>query len=433
MELREIMEELKKRLKPCPRCGIRQMLNEIWIQKKEWGGKFSPENSFYLCASCDEDWRNFVAKKKIKGDFSVFKQAFEEFLKTKPEVRNKTLAILKELGSLRILASIEKVRFESRFRTRAGRLEKIFPFSESSLAKSYPEFKNWREFLLLPVAEQIKQRRALDKEILRHLENVPIWKFYLKHIPGIGPGIASYLIGILGSGEGWWCEHVFETRKFKCPLCPPEERKIKREGIKRFPSTADLFGYAGLRVEEGRAERRKRGQKLNYRPLLKILIVQIIPSCLLQQVNRSPWSPYSKLFQQITKEEEEKAIALARRGGPERCQIISCNETEIVNLGWKCQNPKCNFRVPFEKEEEARAHQRETGHKVVFAGFCCKKTLNTSNPHYYLNPAHRQRRVMRKIGKKFLADFYYTWLWMLGEEIDLSQNERILTILNLNR
>jgi hypothetical protein len=37
------------------------------------------------------------------------------------------------------------------------------------------------------------------------------------------------------------------------------------------------------------------------------------------------------------------------------------------------------------------------------------------------------------VGKKFLTDFWHTWLWFLGENPDIQRNSRIITILQRSR
>jgi hypothetical protein len=54
-----------------------------------------------------------------------------------------------------------------------------------------------------------------------------------------------------------------------------------------------------------------------------------------------------------------------------------------------------------------------------------------------LTPKHIERRVFRKVGKTFLRDFYYLWLYFLGFGLppETSKNEelvkRILWLLKL--
>ncbi len=446
LQTQAVLEELERELKPCPRCGVRQKLHQVWIQKKDWGGKFTPENIVNLCQSCDEEWRKYVQEEKVDTSFENLKEYFEKFIigEVAPKKRvPDNIKALRELGGLRVQIAIEKVRYEGRFRARGKRLDELLPLEKTEYVKrliTNGKVNNWLKFLLSQVAEVKALKTSLDKEIESLLRNFPIWEFYLKHIPGVGPYIGGFLIGTIGSIEGKWCEHTVPGGDY-CKICPPEKRTIIRPGPLAFPSTADLWGYAGVGVENGKAVRPKRGEKLNYNPLLKIVVVRIIPQSLDYRKNQAPWSPYSQLLQEVEKKELEKEISRH----PDKCYI--CEEEDVVNLGWKCQSCGATFAfADYEKalEHHKREYEKELElvkkgkkdpkkvkkHNIAFAGYCCRKTLNSPKPHKFFNPAHRQQRVYREVGKKFLSDFWHTWLWFLGQNPDIAKNWRIMTILN---
>jgi hypothetical protein len=49
--------------------------------------------------------------------------------------------------------------------------------------------------------------------------------------------------------------------------------------------------------------------------------------------------------------------------------------------------------------------------------------------HKFLNPAHIMSRVYRDVGRKFLTDFYHAWLFLEGENPDITKNPRIMHFL----
>jgi len=378
-ETQQIIDKLIARLAPCPRCGTTQILAQVLIQKKDWGGKVEEKNQTQLCLPCDEDWRKFVAEKGIKGALEDYQKLFQNFLKTKPgphDSEAKIMGALKELTRLRIDVALEAQRLAGRLRSRARRLETVLPLEESSLAKlskeifTKPEDQTWEKLFISELAPSKRLLARVENNIGKLVKNFPIYTEYLEHVPGIGPWLAGFLIATI-------------------------------RDPRRFPDTAKLFGYAGLRVKNGKAQAKKRGKQLDYDPRLKIVVVQLIPRALRYQKGRFPDSPYSELFDKAEREEEQKA----RAANPTHCYITGCNETEIVNLGEK---------------------------DGVFAGYCCAKTLNSKKPdekpHKFLNPAHRTKRVMRYVGKKFLSDLYHAWLFLLGENPNVIKNPRVMWV-----
>ncbi len=374
-ETQKIIDELEAQLEICPRCKTKQKLGRVLIRKKAWGGKVTSENQAQLCLPCDEDWRRFAEKKELRCSSSDedFQKHWKAFLKTEVGSEStlpQALEILRELAGLRIQIAIETQRYAGRFRSRSRRLDDLYPLSGSRFSES--GFDSWLDFLMGQVADVTNLKRSLEKEIADQVKFFPIWNMYLKYIPGCGPWLAGFFIASI-------------------------------RDPRRFPGTSNLWGNAGTRVNgDGTAEFPSRGKKLNYDPLLKIAVVQLLPQAMRYQKSRHRNSPYSQLFGYIKLKEEKKA----EEAKPEICRIKGCEETDIVNLGYK---------------------KNEDGGQV-FLGFCCKKTLDGGKPHRFLTPCHRERRVLREIGKKFLADFYHTWLYFLGENPDISRNPRIMWV-----
>ncbi len=378
-ETQVIIKELISRLAPCPRCKTTQILAEVLIQKKDWGGKVEPKNQTHLCMPCDEDWRKFAAARKPADSPDEYKTLFDKFLTTRPapeDAEARTMTVLSELTRLRIDVALETQRQTGRLRSRARRIGIVLPLKESSLYKiakeifPKPEDQTWENLLIGELAPSKRFLTRIEANIAELVQNFPIWTEYLEHIPGIGAWLAGFLIASI-------------------------------RDPRRFAETSKLFGNAGLRVEGGVAQAKNRGGKLNYDPRLKVVIVQLIPMSLRYQKTRFPNSPYSILFDEIKLREEQKA----RQANPTRCYIRGCEETDIVNLG-----------------------EKGVGEKMTFAGYCCKKTLGTKKQHLFLNPAHRDRRVLRAVGKKFFSDLYHAWLFLVGENPDVARNARIMWV-----
>lgn len=403
----EILKQIEAELGVCQKCQTRQRLCDVQIRKKQFGGKFEAKNLTKLCMPCDEEWREHCEGNGLSGSsvFEDFENTFETFLTApKPKIsgKEKALAILEEFTTLRVQIAMEAQRHEGRFRSRSKRLDELYPLSESYTYKlfkkkgyddeaeiSEEDFvdeegepkKSWKKFLMSQVAEVTALKRALDREIERQLVYFPIWDLFAKKIPGIGPYLVGFLIAAI-------------------------------RDPKRFPDSSSLSGNAGLRIikdEQGRAiaQPKTRDKKLDYDPLLKLVVVRLIPMCLDKQKNRAD-SPYSDLTKKIEIKEKTKA----ENAMPTCCWIKNCQEKEVVNLGY-----------------EERVNEKTGETKKVFLGFCCKKTQGKPKAHKFLNPNHVLSRVYRDLGRKFLADFYHAWLYLEGENPDVTRNPRIMHFL----
>lgn len=416
-EKEAIMAKMEAQMERCPKCKTIQPLNDIWIQKKGWGGTYSDENLSKLCSPCNADHVLFIqSEDKLDNLLTLedFRNEFQKFLKAPQKemtTAEKSLKILKELAGLRVQIALEASRFEGRFRSRSQRLDEIYPVQQSVFGKLLNELfgkkaqeAGWQKFLMSQVAEVKTIKAGLEKEIKKQLSYYPIWTEYAKHIPGIGPWTVGYLIAVIG-----------DPRNFK--------------------KTSNLWGHAGLRVDEkGFAQSRTR-EKLNYNPTLKTMIVNIIPSSFQYKKNQHPDSPYSKLLLSVEAKESKKAL----NANPRKCRIKGCNVGNIVNLGFKTVYYHCCEQGhSFKSYDPNPAKCSKKGCKIteikqisseeIFQGYCCDKTFKAKKKHKFFNPDHRNKRVMREVGKKFLSDFYHTWLYFMGENADVSRNERIMWV-----
>jgi len=116
--------------------------------------------------------------------------------------------------------------------------------------------------------------KTMEKEIIKYskedLENYKIYTLWLKNIKGIGP--------ILGLGLISWIED-----------------------IKKFATISKLWCYFGQAVgEDGRAVRKKKGEKVNWNTRLKVLAWKIGESFVKTK------GGYRKLYEQFRAEYDEK-------------------------------------------------------------------------------------------------------------------------------
>lgn len=127
-----------------------------------------------------------------------------------------------------------------------------------------PELKNkigssWANFQTI--------EHDLTKQINAELAQHP-WHAWLKNIKGVGPIIEASIIGEL---DGAIYGHIEEG----------EEKKTKSPLLgygRKFESTADLWSYAGFSVKDGKAVKRKVGEKSTWNKYLKLTMYKFAVS-----------------------------------------------------------------------------------------------------------------------------------------------------------
>src|SRR3972149_2021151 len=143
----KVMTKMNDKRGDCPKCRTRQFLNDIWLQKKNWGGVFDPQNRKKLCAPCDEEYRAFVETSGKLNDLknlADYEKIFQEFLalpKLEIGAYQKSLMILKELAGMRVQIAIEHQRYLGRFRSRSKRFAEAFEKEESKSAQSVEQIQ----------------------------------------------------------------------------------------------------------------------------------------------------------------------------------------------------------------------------------------------------------------------------------------------------
>lgn len=83
----------------------------------------------------------------------------------------------------------------------------------------------------------------IEKAMLKILEDIPMWKDYLKDVDGIGVVSASFLLGFLG-------------------LASVKARNVN-----------DLFGFCGLYPYEGKLVRMRKGEKVRFKPIARATLI----------------------------------------------------------------------------------------------------------------------------------------------------------------
>ncbi len=416
------LAKLEEMLEVCPRIGKKAVLIDSLIVKESWGGKkTTPNNIFRMSQGADFEYYIFALKhpdflkmekaKDVKAKLVISKKILNDFLNSPAPLLSGEQLIVKTLKVLcrgRIQLMQDKLRDGARYQRMSTELDGIYPMHSARILKKaeelFPEDKvqTWQNLFMGITADAKTKMTLLEKEIENVLKHHPVWTNFLQDVTGVGPWFAGYFISVIGDPRN-------------------------------FSKSSKIYGLAGLRVDgQGRAQKAKTPfhkqqnlsteqinakkkelevkdrsyDALDYDPFFKMMLVEILPGVMMkmQGMMRSKGtedqSPYNALIDSIRVKENKKA----REANPTKCQY--CDDTNIINLGIK--------------------HRDDDAKTPYFAGYCCSKTHGKAVEHKFFNPAHIQRRVQRELGKKIIADIYHFWLYCLGENPDLSQNERLM-------
>jgi hypothetical protein len=107
------------------------------------------------------------------------------------------------------------------------------------------------------------ERDAL-KEVERLLQGIPIYEKFLKDVRGIGPTLSGVLISEIH--------------------------------IENCNTVSQLWAWCGLAVVDGKAVKRKRGEKLTFNPWLKSKLLKVMGDCLLKAVSRDEDGYFTKTY-----------------------------------------------------------------------------------------------------------------------------------------
>ena len=163
------------------------------------------------------------------------------------------------------------------------------------------------------IGEVEKLEDGIEKALKDAVKEHPFYVYWLKNVHGIGPVLSAQLIHLIrGKTHTPECKEkrdkYFSKKKagekrasrFVCD-CPTKE-------IERFPTVSSLWKYAGMHVVDGKAPKRKRGERINWNPKLRSLCFKISESFVIQKK-----SPYRKWYDEFKRVELEKHPDLRKR------------------------------------------------------------------------------------------------------------------------
>ncbi|HSE56953.1 MAG TPA: transposase [Candidatus Paceibacterota bacterium] len=387
-----IIEAIHAKMGICPYYGTKEILDDILIQKESWGGKDVPENKTKLSAAANVEYMKFAERVGVEKDkpYSSYQELFTQFLvaeKPKLTEKERHIQTLKKLVTLRSAFLDKRLEMEARIKDLAKGLDTLYPIDQAFRAKALEKFRKENEPLLKEVQEEkdfswqnligystaqmgYVQKTILEKEIEHLVVQFPIWEFFGKCISGFGT---------------WTC--AFFIAKLQDPT--------------RFSDSGKVRAFCGMAPKGDQPMRRKRGEKVTYDPDMKEMLCYIFPESFMKTCGKFPDEPYVVFFRhcrdkQARKAEQTTVEVLAKKHG--------VPIERITNLGYK--------------EEE--------GGRKVFKGFKVKKA--DGEEITTLNPGHVLQRAMREWGTVFISDFYHAWLFLMGENLNIGKNPRIMAV-----
>jgi hypothetical protein len=233
-------------------------------------------------------------------------------------------------NAVRFFYDLQKLRIQSGLRAGAA---------TADLSIEHHRAMHVQSFLM----EQLEG--GAKKEVTRLLKGFPIYTEWLKAQKGIGPTLSGVLIAEID--------------------------------IHRSETPSQLWSFCGLGVgTDGKAQRRKKGEKANFNPWLKSKVVHVLGDCMIKA--KSPWRD----FYDNSKTRKQNTIV-------DVC--MACNDTGKVEKT-KCRN--C-----------------DGGEK---------------RPPWGRSDAHRHRAAMRYMVKMFLLELYKQWRTLENLPVSEPYSEAVL-------
>lgn len=148
----------------------------------------------------------------------------------------------------------------------------------------------------------------ISKEIKNEVHEHPIWNYWLKDVKGIGEIFSAQLISLIyGQVHTPECQekrdaYYSKKEKGEGKRAEKYECECPVVGIGRFPMVSSLWKYAGLHVVNGKAPKRKKGEKVTWNPRLRSVCYNIGKSFVM--VGKG--GPYRAHYDEMKAEEFEK-------------------------------------------------------------------------------------------------------------------------------
>lgn len=228
------------------------------------------------------------------------------------------------------------------------------------------------------------ERDAL-KEVSRLVDQFPIYHEFLKDVRGVGPTLSGVLISEIN--------------------------------IERCTTVSKLWAWCGLAVKDGKAIKKKRGEKLSYNPWLKSKVTKVLGDCLLKACSLDEAGYYTTRWletpsgeYEVIKTDKSKKRAYCERipfkGIPYRKFFDDYKNRKANQYLDKCMGCEGTGKVTrVEREEKV-----DIGTKKPRKQSKCPNCEGTGGPAPWgASPKHRVNAANRYMVKMFLLDLWKKW------------------------
>jgi hypothetical protein len=248
------------------------------------------------------------------------------------------------------------------------------------------------------------EKEAL-KEVIRLIKYHPVWA-YLKEIRGVGPTMAGVLISEID--------------------------------ITRCNTVSQLWAYCGLAVgPDGKAVRKKKGEKLGYNPWLKSKVVKVLGESFIKSCSYDPDIGYCTSA--VERDADGKQITYVDENGKTKKKMIKVpfpqgvvpyrkfyddkkhrRESQLIDKCMACEGTGKVKRV--QREEETVPGQKKSRTEIE----CPNCEGGTKQPFWGASQDHRHKDGVRIMVKQFLMDLWVHWRTIEGLEVRAPYAEEYL-------
>jgi hypothetical protein len=243
-----------------------------------------------------------ILERALSKDKEIEKiiQEFKTNLREKKPFKEAYEMAIEKLRKIGKLEEAE-IYFELHWMIKEGKsFEKIINLVKPKL-QAMGKWSSWREERYRKHEEDEKKMHA---RIVQGVQSHPVYTRWLIYVKGIGPTLAAQVIG-----------------GFESALDPGEILGT------HFKTVSQMWAYAGLNVENGKAPRRVKGKKLTYNSQLRSVLLGRVFPVLMQK-----GSQYKRIY-------EEEKVRLYRRFEREGFKIVPASKLPTREDGTPYEPP----------------------------------------------------------------------------------------------
>jgi hypothetical protein len=229
------------------------------------------------------------------------------------------------------------------------------------------------------------EKGALD-EVKRLLKGIPIYEQWLKDQRGIGPTLSGFLIAEID--------------------------------ISKANTVSSLWKYCGLHVNDGKAAKPRKGEQIEYKPMMKTKLIGVMGSCLIKATSYDE-SGYFKIVKKVRRKIERDVVW--RRFYDDKKHR---RESQILPTCMRCNGKG----KAMQSDDEVKL---EKGEKKPKKEITCPNCNGTGGPVAWgCSDAHRHNDAVRYMVKMFLQQLWLEWRKIEGLAVRVPYAEEKLGVVH---